>query len=196
MEAYFKKMESQVITFWRELFGKYRDSKECTLLEIGCGQGELGLILSGNVVKKYYGIDPDNKRIEYAKEKAKGKEDIEYQVGKAEQIPFKKKFDILFYTFSWHFIKNFDDAIKEALRVLTQDGILAILEPNEKKNKWKSPVLTRGTSEFSEAEHKKKLQDLKRGKEALYAQKEFIIVEERIGDENKPNIWILKRTGK
>ncbi len=185
---------SQIIKFWSELFGKYKESKKCNLLEIGCGQGELGLILSGNVVKTYYGIDPDKERIRYAKDKGEGKKNINYEVGKAEEIPFKKKFDILFYTFSWHFIKNFDDAIKEALRVLIKDGILVILEPNEKTNRWKSPILTRGRPEFSEIEHKKKLQDLERAKTALYAQKRFAIIEERVGDENKPNIWILKRS--
>lgn len=154
-EAYFKKMESPIVTFWRELFGKYRNPRECTLLEIGCGQGELGLVLGGNVVKAYYGVDPDKERIVYAKNKLQGREHIEYHVGKAEQIPFKKKFDILFYTFSWHFIRDFDRAVKEASRVLTKDGILVILEPNEKTTQWKSPILTRGTPEFSEVEHEK-----------------------------------------
>jgi 2-polyprenyl-3-methyl-5-hydroxy-6-metoxy-1,4-benzoquinol methylase len=70
-----------VLDFWTKEFGTYVEFKKCSLLEIGCGCGELGLILA-NGVKQYYGIDPDKENILHARSHAGDKKTITYKVGR------------------------------------------------------------------------------------------------------------------
>ncbi len=184
----------KIANFWIKKLGNYADVKNSILLEIGCGDGKLGLILERYVVKKYYGIDPDPELIAKAK-RLFPYDVLNLSIGRAEKIPFKRKFDILIYTFSWHFIKDFNKALSEARRVLKKNGIIAILEPNKKTTNWKSPVLRKNSPEFSATKYKAKLRDLERARDVIYAQKIFKIEEENIGDEKRPSFWILRHIG-
>ena len=151
----------------------------------------MGLILSSFVVEEYFGIDPDESQIEFSKKNFSGK-NSQYKLGKAEEIPFDRKFDILLYTFSWHFIGDFKKAIEEAKRVLREGGIIAILEPCEDTKTWGSDTLRKESSEFSQEAYDSKMKSLKKARDEIYKQKIFEIVSEEKGDETKPNMWILK----
>ena len=116
-------------------FQKYMELSKTDLLEIGIGNGRFGSLL-GNKVKHYSGIDPDVEYVRIAKTNIPKDADIIYKVGSAENIPFNKKFDILFYPFSWHFIGDFHKALEEANRVLRVNGVIVILEPTEEAKNW------------------------------------------------------------
>ncbi|MCH7850793.1 MAG: class I SAM-dependent methyltransferase [Nanoarchaeota archaeon] len=168
------------------ILSKYVSLGESKVLEIGCGNGRFGVVLGGRV-GSYSGIDPDKEYIEIAR---KNFSEINYKVGSAEDIPFDEKFDVLFYSYSWHFILDFDEAYSEMRRVLDDDGIVFIMEPKGEDSNWASPVLNRGTPEFNEDLLKRKLKDLERGRKAILENNYFDVVEE-IDERSK--IYLLKK---
>ena len=161
---------------------------KCELLEVGCGNGRFGVLLAPSV-SKYYGIDPDKERIALAK---KTKTNAEYKVGTAENIPYEKQFDIVFYANAWHFVKDYEKALNETKRVLKDTGILVILEPTEKTNTWASKALVRGDPAFNEELYKEKIGTLKHAEKILQEQKVFKIVEHEYYEKIASNLWILK----
>ncbi len=170
-------------------FSKYLELAKCEILEVGCGNGRFGILLAPSVAK-YYGIDPDKDYIELAR-KTKP-ENAEYKIGRAENIPYEKQFDIVFYANSWHFVKDYEQAIKETKRVLKDNGILVILEPTEHTNTWAAKTLVKGDPAFNEELYKKKIARLNYAKKILEEQTIFKIVESEYYKNTTSNLWILK----
>jgi len=177
--------------FFISKFKKYVDLSNSNLLEIGVGNGRFGFLL-GKEVKNYFGIDIDKEYVKIAKINIPKNAKVFYKVGNAEKIPFKKKFDIIFYPLSWHFIRNFRKALEEAKRVLNKNGIVAILEPSKKVKKWASPLLNKDSPEFNKILYERKLNDLRRGREAILKQNFFEVLEDEYYPKTKLNFYVLK----
>jgi ubiquinone/menaquinone biosynthesis C-methylase UbiE len=171
-----------------EQLSKYKDLKKSTLLEIGCGNGRFGHLI-GDKLKTYRGIDPDKEYLELAKKEIPYP-NIKYRKGFAEKVPYKKKFDIIFYSFSWHYIKDFDKAIKEASRVIKNNGIILIIDPMVGSKNFCCNKLNRGSKEFDEKAYKIKMRKLKEGLKELKKQKTFKILENQTGNIN---LFILNK---
>jgi ubiquinone/menaquinone biosynthesis C-methylase UbiE len=166
-------------------------SKDCYLLEVGCADGRFASLLH-NEVSKYFGIDIDEEYIKIA-QKNLTYSNVEFKHGNALDIPYLKKFDIILYAFAWHFFPDFEKALKEADRVLSDRGLIAVIEPTQDGARWADPKLNRGDKEFDEDAHKRKIYQLERAEKALREQNLFKIVEEDYNLRRIPNIWILKR---
>ena len=166
----------------------YFNPKDSKLLEIGCGNGRFGKIL-GDLFLEYDGIDPFKLAIKEAIKENKHKNVI-YKVGKAEQVPIKKKFDIIFYSFSFHFIKNFEKAFLEANRLLRPNGIIFILEPSQTPYNWKSGLLNKDSCLFSEDSFRRKVGDLVKAERAINKNDLFKIIFHEV---KKHDIYILKK---
>lgn len=149
---------------------KYIKPKDSEILEIGIGQGFFGSLISSEF-KYYSGIDIDKKLVNIAKKNISKNSRVNYKIGNALKIPFRKKFNVIFYPFSWHFMDNFEEALKEAKRVLNPKGIIIILEPSENTTMWASPVLSKGSKEFNEDIYNRKLEALKLARKFLHSQK-------------------------
>lgn len=172
---------------------KYVEPSASDILEIGIGKGKFGLLLA-NSVSRYFGIDIDKEQVEIAKSDPRRGENVTYKAGNAENIPFARQFDVIFYSKSWHFIKNPQKALEEAKRVLHPDGIIAILEPTEKTTNWSSPKLIRGSPEFDETYLKQKLEKLKRGRQAILEQRLFKDIIEEYNADTTLNLYILTQS--
>ncbi len=174
-------------------FSKYVNLETCYLLDVGCGNGRFATLL-GPKIKSYTGIEPDEEYLKIAKETTPKNVKAEYYKGSAEQIPLTKKFDVILYSFSWHFIQDFDKAIIEAKRLLNKRGIIVIYEPSKETKKWASSKLTRGSQDFDEELYQDKLSDLERGRKAISKLKKYglNIVEEEIDNGESPNLWIIQ----
>jgi len=84
-------------------------------------------------------------------------------------------------------LDDFKKGLGEVKRVLKKDGILVILEPNKKGNSWASPRLVKGSKEFDKELHKKKMEGIERGEEAINKQIMFKIKEK----ESSENFYLL-----
>lgn len=97
------------------------------LLDVGCGTG----LTTEPWPCKRYGIDPSKKLLE----KANKKDEIEYKLAPAENIPYKDHFfDIVISVTA---IQNFDDiekGLKEIKRVGKNSFILTFLKRSDKRS--------------------------------------------------------------
>lgn len=167
----------------------YIDLGSSKLLDVGCGTGRIVKLL-GDKVSHYYGIDPNVERIEIAKKELPG---LEFEIGYSEELPYEEnKFNVIIFSMSWHMVKDFEQTLKEAKRVLKEDGILVILEPSDKTTNWVSPLLRKDSPEFKEDLYQKKLESIEKAKEFLKNQEIFKVVLEDFNEETKHNLWILK----
>ena len=95
------------------------------VLEIGCGNGRITSFLA-NKSKKLIAIEPDFKKIKEAKDNISG---VTFQIGSGEKLAFANaSFDLVIFTLSLHH-QDSDAALAEAVRVLTEEGEILIIEP-------------------------------------------------------------------
>lgn len=100
--------------------------KDKTVLEIGCGGGKLSSLLADET-KVYIGIDPNGDAIREAKENY---DNADFRIGDGESLVFRDSlFDLVLFTLSLHH-QNSTAALKEAYRVLKNNGKLVIVEPS------------------------------------------------------------------
>ncbi len=191
-----KKLDDQNIhlrDYLLNKFSKYIYLDTCDLLEVGCGNGRFATLL-GPKIKSYTGIEPDDEYLKIAKETTPKNVKAEYYKGTAEEVPLTRKFDVILYASSWHFIQDFDKAIREAKRLLKQKGIIVIYEPSKETKKWASSKLTKGSKDFDEKLYQRKLSDLQRGRKSISKLNKYglHITEEEVDNGENPNLWIIQ----
>ncbi|MEW5957514.1 MAG: class I SAM-dependent methyltransferase [Chloroflexota bacterium] len=104
---------------------RFVDVRDRNVLEIGCGDGSMSILLARDA-REYIAIDPDEPRIREAQLLASN---VEFQIGTGEALEFTDaSFHVVLFTLSLHH-QNSQLALKEADRVLTENGQLVILEP-------------------------------------------------------------------
>jgi ubiquinone/menaquinone biosynthesis C-methylase UbiE len=106
--------------------------KGAAVLDVGCGVGAFTCFLA-ECGARVSGIDPNETRIESARETASEKGlDIDYRVGVGEDLPFEDgAFDIVIYSNSLHHVPGdvLAQALEESARVLAGGGVLYVMEP-------------------------------------------------------------------
>ncbi|MCL2135811.1 MAG: class I SAM-dependent methyltransferase [Candidatus Bathyarchaeota archaeon] len=97
------------------------------VLDVGCGNGNLLYAISCKAKIQAYGIDLSPNMIKECQKKYK---DIIFRVSNGEKIAFDNNtFDTLTICCDLHHLYNANNFVKEAKRVLKQDGYLVIGEP-------------------------------------------------------------------
>jgi ubiquinone/menaquinone biosynthesis C-methylase UbiE len=97
------------------------------VLDVGCGNGSLIHEISCKAKIHAYGIDLSPNMIKECQNKYK---DILFKVSSGEKLDFDNNtFDTLTICCVLHHLHNADNFVKEAKRVLKQDGFLVIGEP-------------------------------------------------------------------
>lgn len=111
-------------------FIKNQTNQNKSLLEMGCGTGEIVSFLPTNV--EYYGVDTSSFAIEQvAKNYKNNKARFSLFEPKNGNLPFEKeKFDFVLSVYSLEHFENPKLMLDEMARVLKSDGWLIILAPN------------------------------------------------------------------
>lgn len=111
-------------------FIKNKTNQNRSLLEIGCGTGEIVYFLPTNV--EYHGIDTSAFAIEQATKNCKnGGGRFSLFEPKTGKLPFEKeKFDFVLSIYSLEHFENPKLMLDEMVRVLKSEGWLIILAPN------------------------------------------------------------------
>ena len=102
---------------------KINNLSELKILDVGCGGGLLTEEFAkfGAIVT---GIDISNKSINIARKHAKQNNlEIEYKVGRAEDLPETDMYDAVICTDCLEHVQNLDKSISEISRVLKPNGI-------------------------------------------------------------------------
>jgi len=118
MEQNSEQKTIEAISDFVELTGK-------AVLEIGSGDGRLTSWLAGPP-KRLAAIEPDAECVKRAREAIPG---AEFHVGSGERLPFPDaSFDVILFSLSLHH-QDSRVALREADRVLRDNGALLVLEP-------------------------------------------------------------------
>lgn len=95
-----------------------------TILDLGCGSGDMDDYFIKNGAKKVIATDISKNMIEEAKKKYNNKK-IDFIMLKMENISsIKEKFDIVYSSLAFHYIKDFNKLIKNIYNLLKPNGFL------------------------------------------------------------------------
>lgn len=100
-----------------------------SILDVGTGPGEIPMRLSKNRLLKVYAIDPSPSMIKIATKKAAAKKsNVVFRIGSSRNIPFKRKFDIIMSSISFHHWNKKKEALLYMSTFLTSKGVMNIYE--------------------------------------------------------------------
>ena len=95
------------------------------VLEVGCGDGRVTALIAQEPAQ-LVAIDPDAARISRARQDRPG---VDFRIGTGEDLKFPAGFfDLVLFTLSLHH-QDCSLAVKEATRVLREDGRILVVEP-------------------------------------------------------------------
>lgn len=116
------------------------DPKDRDLLDVGCGDGALAILLSDNGARAV-GVDTSQAMIKAAKQRAaSAKAGVSFRLGKAECLPFEaEQFDLVLAKTILCFVDDATDVFAEMARVLRPGGRLVIGD----LGKWSSWAVQR-----------------------------------------------------
>lgn len=112
--------------FIDKLISRYFPNGKISILDIGCGTGDILNALRGKN-RVLFGIDKSESMIKYAKKEFQG---IRFDVGDMTNLKLKEKFDVVLCIFSTFMYNTTDDEIHNTLKgfntVLKNEGILVL----------------------------------------------------------------------
>ena len=133
--------------YWRRILVKRLKIEDGqNILDVATGTGDVGFAILKHHNVNIIGLDYSFKMLKHAQTKALAKpnnNNFTFVQGDAEKLPFKdNSFDALTISYGFRNIGYFEDAMSEFYRVLKPNGICAILEFQEPKNKVFSKLYT------------------------------------------------------
>jgi len=122
------------VAFWKALFGRISPGERLNVLDVGCGTGEISLLLAG-MGHRVTGIDLSKKMLDRAASKAKamaqaGHEvDAKFMIGDAESPPFENgSFDAIVTRHVLWTLPNPQNAVTGWKRALKEGGTLGVID--------------------------------------------------------------------
>ncbi|MEM4089912.1 MAG: class I SAM-dependent methyltransferase [Thermoplasmatales archaeon] len=117
---------------YAEIDSDLRSERFKTLLDVGCGPGNLDILLAeSHPEATLYCVDPSPAMLSIAKgriSRANLEERITASLGSSRNIPFEGKFDVIISSFSYHHWNRRDDSLNFLASRLNNGGLIAIYE--------------------------------------------------------------------
>ena len=76
-------------------------SKASSILDVGCGPGDVAIKAASSLRAEFYAVDPSAAMVWIARHRNSYR-NIRFALGSSRSIPFKKKFDIIYASLSFH----------------------------------------------------------------------------------------------
>ena len=135
-ECYDEKGDGKFVApMYSEIVNRIMSENPKSVLDVGCGTGNVLMRLMSNEGLNLYGIDISENMIETAKKNLKNR--AELKVGDAEYMPWNdNSFDVIVCNASFHHYPNPEKVLLEMKRVLKDNRTLIIGDPT-------SPIIIR-----------------------------------------------------
>lgn len=133
---------NNIMTFNQQLNIKKRAIANVSLqpnfkvLDVCTGTGDIAIYIAQNIIKegKVIGVDFSENMLEIAKTKAKGTENIEFQLGDALNLPFEDgEFDACFISFGLRNLTDLKAGLSEIKRVTKKGGTVVNIDTGKPK---------------------------------------------------------------
>jgi len=122
--------------FYSFILDDIKKSKYTELLDVGTGPGYVPVMLAESGMKNLYAIDPSYDMLKIAKRRSKDLK-IRYGIGSSRNVPFKRKFELVISTLSFHHWAKKAESLKYLSRFLKKGGEIRIYEfEREKRKGW------------------------------------------------------------
>lgn len=115
-----------------ELLEQVDIQKSKSILDIGCGDGKITVEFAKKAPKaKIFAIDKSEEMIKFCKNNysSKNNKNISFSVMSAEKIHTSQKFDLIFSSFSLHFILNIEKFLKRSREIVEANGLFIAIIP-------------------------------------------------------------------
>ncbi len=129
-----------------------------SIIDVGCGSGDLLIAIrrlkySGSL----YGIDPSVHMINISRLRSK-RLNIDFAVGSSRDIPFKRKFDLIVSSLSFHHWKEKEKSLRYLKSLLNDGGTIRIYEFEKSyvERRWFRGVSSHSISEKEITNYAKK----------------------------------------
>jgi len=98
------------------------------LLDVGTGPGELPLVISKSFEsKRIYAVDPSEPMLRIARRRCDGT-NVSIVLGSSRKVPFRRKFDIIISSLSFHHWEEREKSLKYLAGLLKRGGQIRIYE--------------------------------------------------------------------
>lgn len=132
-------------------FTKYIQESD-RLLDLGCGNGQ-NTQKAAKFAKKVIGVDFDENLLALARKSAKSQNIVFKKIDLEKPLPFKNAcFDKVLFLDVLEHLKNRDQALEEAKRVLVAGGLLFLAVPNSQTS-WKKFQRRADSCSYSDPDH-------------------------------------------
>ena len=115
----------------KKLITMMNPSKSQSLIDVGCGTGDIGKLYSDATMNKskILSVDPNQNMIKKGKERLKNYKNISWEIGSGEKLNvLSNKFDFYTISFGLRNTSDVEKTISEAYRVLKSGGRFFCLE--------------------------------------------------------------------
>jgi ubiquinone/menaquinone biosynthesis C-methylase UbiE len=120
------------LTWQVHRLSRFVELKGKTVLDVGCGFGDLALALEGEGVEKVLGIEPDRRWAGVAATRGLGSSPTsKVVIGVGEHLPFpENRFDLVILNQVAEHVRSVEHVVREIVRVLKAGGFCLINAPN------------------------------------------------------------------
>ncbi len=103
-------------------------SRAKVLLDVGCGPAAIPIMLARRKDVKVYCVDPSPYMVRIAKGSAKRRANIRIAQGSSRNVPFRRKFDIIYTSLSFHHWQKKAESLAYLKGLLARAGEIRIYE--------------------------------------------------------------------
>lgn len=161
----------QVVNFINNITSIIKNISKCKILEIGCGNGNMALLLAPFCMK-YDAIDRNNKSILYAINNTPTiYKNLHFYNYSLENNKLNKKYNVIISCRSFHYGNNHNKKLQTMKKLLNKNGIIIIIDIIiTESTKFTDDCLNKSSSQFNQDEYDKKKQEIDASREFLLKQ--------------------------
>ena len=149
-----------------------KNISKCKILEIGCADGKLALLLAPFCIK-YDAIDMNSKSISIAINNTPNiYNNLHFYNYSLENNKLKNKYDVIILCRTFHYGNDHKKKLKTIKKLLNKNGIIIIIDIIiTESTTWGADYLNKTSLNFNQDEYDKKKQEIDTSREFLLKQK-------------------------